>query len=145
MIMEALTDEDIERTYPVMRQLRPHIAREDYLSTVKRMQEGGYRLVFAESDGAVRAVAGFRFVEMLHRGRSVYVDDLVTAEKDRSRGYGEQLMAWLLDFAADQECPQLHLDSGVHRARAHRFYFRQGMEITSFHFAIPVPGVGEEQ
>ncbi|MBD0336919.1 MAG: GNAT family N-acetyltransferase, partial [Cyanobacteria bacterium Co-bin13] len=32
------------------------------------------------------------------------------------------------------------LDSGVHRAEAHRFYFREGLVITSFHFAKPLQG-----
>jgi hypothetical protein len=28
----------------------------------------------------------------------------------------------------------MHLDSGVQRTRAHHFYFRQGLSISSFHF-----------
>ncbi len=29
----------------------------------------------------------------------------------------------------------MHLDSGIQRKDAHRFYEREGMSITSFHFA----------
>jgi hypothetical protein len=32
----------------------------------------------------------------------------------------------------------VHLDSGVQRQHAHRFYFREGMTITSFHFRAAV-------
>ena len=31
-------------------------------------------------------------------------------------------------------CPALSLDSGIQRARAHRFYFREGLAITTFGF-----------
>ena len=33
-------------------------------------------------------------------------------------------------------CAQLHLDSGVQREKAHRFYFREGMGVNAYHFRI---------
>jgi phytoene dehydrogenase-like protein len=33
----------------------------------------------------------------------------------------------------------VELDSAVHRAQAHRFYFRQRMHVLAFHFAMEVP------
>jgi GNAT superfamily N-acetyltransferase len=125
-------------TREVMLQLRPHIAAGDYLPRVRRMMESdGYRLAAARDEaGVVRAVAGFRFMEMLYCGRILYVDDLVTDEAARSAGFGARLMAWLRGHAAEHGCAQLHLDSGVWRAGAHRFYFREGMEIGAFHFSL---------
>jgi GNAT superfamily N-acetyltransferase len=82
------------------------------------------------------AVAGFRLVEMLAWGRSLYVDDLVTDSAERSKGYGESLMRWLIDCARATGCEELHLDSGVQRFDAHRFYLAQRMKISSHHFAI---------
>jgi len=55
----------------------------------------GYRLAAAIDDGQVRAVAGYRFMEMLYCGRILYIDDLVTDERLRSRGYERQLLEWL--------------------------------------------------
>ncbi|BBL78557.1 hypothetical protein RxyAA322_04110 [Rubrobacter xylanophilus] len=37
-----------------------------------------------------------------------------------------------------QGCGQLHLDSSVQRGRAHRFCFREGMEILAFHFSMTI-------
>jgi hypothetical protein len=37
--------------------------------------------------------------------------------------------------AREADCRAIDLDSGVGRADAHRFYMREGMPITSFHFA----------
>jgi len=54
-----------------------------------------------ESDGEVRAVAGYRFLEKLLSGRFLYVDDLVTREIDRSQGYGGQLFDWLIEQARE--------------------------------------------
>ena len=118
------TDAQILATSEVMRQLRPHIAVENYLPTVRRMMATDrFRLAAVRVGGIVRAVAGYRVTEMLFCGRILYVDDLITDERTRSKGHGKRLLNWLQEEARAQNCAELHLDSGVHRAGAHRFYF----------------------
>jgi len=41
-----------------------------------------------------------------------------------SGGVGKAVIGWLEEEARGQGCTGLHLDSGVQRERAHRFYFR---------------------
>ena len=62
------------------------------------------------------------------------MDDLVTAENLRSRGYGEQLMQWLEMRARESGCKFIHLDSGTARGEAHKFYFKLGYSIKAYHF-----------
>lgn len=134
MIREATTDEEIAATFPVIRQLRPHLSQTEYLETVGRMRQSGYRLAFLEEGGTISCVAGFRVLEFLAHGRFLYVDDLVTGEDARSGGSGKQMMDWLEEEGRRRGCGQIQLDSGVHRHSAHRFYFREGMRISSYHF-----------
>jgi GNAT superfamily N-acetyltransferase len=119
-----------------MRQLRPHLDSSAFLAAVKRMSAEGYKLVFV-ADPDIRAVAGFRKMEMLAMGTVLYVDDLVTSEAQRSKGYGGRLLAWLLDEAKRQQCQYLELDSGLKRLDAHRFYERNKLEKAAFHFSVP--------
>ena len=122
-------------------ELRPHAAPASTLVDLidDELRPNGYRLVGSFEDGEddAAAVAGFRVARMIAWGRYLYVDDLVTAAERRGRGHADALFAWLLEEAARQGCDQFHLDSGVgpERADAHRFYFRHGMRITSYHFA----------
>jgi len=133
----AESDDQISRCFPVMAELRPHLVQREFVERVRRQQrEGGYQLAFAEESGAVRAVAGFRIAEFLAWGRVLYVDDLVTTSGERSRGHGRALLDWLVARAKANRCEQLHLDSGVQRFDAHRFYLRHRMSITSHHFAL---------
>jgi GNAT superfamily N-acetyltransferase len=74
-------------------------------------------------------------MEMLATGRTLYVDDLVTDETRRSRGYGKAMLDWLQNYAREAGCETFSLDSGTHRQEAHAFYFRERMRVTSFHFA----------
>lgn len=134
----AATDADVRRCFPVMHQLRPHLDEMRYFELTRRMiDDGKFHLAYVEEGGAVTAVAGFRFMDMLFaNGRVLYVDDLVTDATLRSRGHGHALFEWLLAHARSKQCVTLTLDSGVHRHDAHRFYFRERMHISSHHFTI---------
>ena len=132
----AETREDVARCYAVMAELRPHLELAAFAEQVGRQQAEGYRLAFLEDGGAVQACAGYRIMENLIWGRFLYVDDLVTASAARSRGFGAELFHWLKDQARAAGCGRLHLDSGVQRFAAHRFYLRERMEITAHHFGL---------
>lgn len=134
----AQTDQAILRCFPIISQLRPHLEVGDFLPRIRRMQREGFRLAYLEHDGEVRAVAGYRIMEMLVAGRVLYVDDLVTDESARSLGHGAALHQWLEDHARSHGCATLELDSGVHRHGAHRFYFRRRMSIIGYHFSLPL-------
>lgn len=131
----ATRDEDIARCFDVMAELRPHLNKASFVSLIRGMERDGYCLVYIEEDGAVVAVAGYRMHTTLFMGKNLYVDDLVTGEACRSRGHGKELIDWLRNLAIESECTHIHLDSGTQRNRAHRFYLRQGMDISSFHFS----------
>jgi GNAT superfamily N-acetyltransferase len=126
----------LRRCYPVMAELRPQLTEPQFIDRVGCQQRDGYRLVALEDEDEIRALAGFRILEMLWCGRMLYVDDLVTHSAQRSRGYGGRLFDWLTDHARASGCAQLHLDSGVQRFAAHRFYLAQRMDIVAHHFAL---------
>lgn len=141
LIRRAETDAEIAACFPVLAQLRPHLEEGTFVTRVRRMAEGGYQLAVLEDDGVIRAVAGYRFMEMLATGPILYVDDLVTDAPARSRGHGERLLAWLHEQAERYGCRHVELDSGTTRLAAHRFYERCGMEKVAFHFSLPCSGV----
>ena len=138
LIRSAATDSDIARCFAVMRQLRPHLVEHEFVARIRRMQPEGFHLALLDEEGVVRAVAGYRFYEKLFSGKNLYVDDLVTDEAMRSRGLGKALLDWLRNEARSLGCAQLHLDSGLQRPDAHRFYERESLKKTAFHFAVKV-------
>ncbi|MFC5743715.1 GNAT family N-acetyltransferase [Dyella tabacisoli] len=138
VIGHAETDADIRACFPVMSQLRPHVSENELLAAVQRMRGEGYKVVALSVDGKVEAVAGYRIIEMLRTGSMLEIDDLVTSDATRSKGYGRQLFDWIHQEARHQGCSVIELDSSVHRVDAHRFYFRQRMHILAFHFSMAV-------
>ena len=136
----AASDDEIRACHPVLAQLRPGVEPARLLALARIQEREGYRLLALNENGVVAAVAGFRIAHNLAWGRYLYVDDLVTDGARRSRGHGRRLMDWLIDHATREKCDELHLDSGVQRLGAHRFYLRLGMDITSHHFRVRLGG-----
>lgn len=135
----AETDEEIEKCYPVMSQLRPHIAREVFLPQVRRqMDASGFQLVYLSEGDDVKAVAGIRIAEWLARGKSLDLEDLVASESDRSKGYGGELFDWIVDHARKEGCNEIRLVSHVSRYRAHRFYLNKRMILDAHFFSLPL-------
>jgi GNAT superfamily N-acetyltransferase len=135
-ITPAQTEPEIKKCFGVIQQLRPHLGETTFMEQVQRqMKSHGYQLIFIEENGVVKAAAGYRIVEFLAWGKTLYVDDLITDEACRGRGFGGALLQWLQAKAQESGCAEFHLDSGVHRFDAHRLYLTQKMIISSHHFS----------
>jgi ribosomal protein S18 acetylase RimI-like enzyme len=123
---------------PVHRQLRPDLPR-DYPGRMRQIFTAGAEMCVAVIDEVVVGVAVFRSYENTHAGKRFYVDDLVTDEAYRSSGVGHALLSFLERLARARGGDSIDLDSGTHRTRAHRFYFREGFVIPSFVFKKQLP------
>jgi GNAT superfamily N-acetyltransferase len=122
----------------VHRQLRPQLPA-GYAEKMKRVFRDGGEMCLAVRADRVVGVAVYREFENTHVGRRLYVDDLVTDEAERSAGAGRTLIAYLEKIARSRGCSGIDLESGTHRNRAHRFYFREGYFITAFSFRKEFP------
>lgn len=139
LLIEEIDDAGLARTWPVMSQLRPHLNEADYRAMVARMrQSDGFRVIAALRDGAVVGVAGVRPMELLYCGRILQIDDLVVRDTERSTGVGKALLDHVKAEARALGRNEVHLDSGMLRHDAHRFYDREGFERLGYHFRIAV-------
>ena len=120
----------------VHQQLRPQVR--DYQRRMREVLASGAEMAVCVVDGEVAGVTVFRILEKTHSGRELYCDDLVTDEARRSAGVGHALMQYMEGICRERQCDMFALDSGAQRQQAHKFYFREGMTITSFHFNKPI-------
>jgi GNAT superfamily N-acetyltransferase len=138
--VRELDTTETRRAAAALLELRPHHGSVEAMTErVDAARAAGYRVAasFDADEEHAAAVAGFRLGENLAWGRFLYVDDLVTRAVARGRGHADAVMALVTEIATREGCGELHLDSGVgpDRQDAHRFYFRHGMRINSYHFA----------
>jgi GNAT superfamily N-acetyltransferase len=129
------SDADLEASFSVMKELRPHLSDPaTYAAQIAQQRAQGYRLLGAWRDGAVVGLAGYRLQDNLIYGRFTYVDDLVVTASLHRCGFGERLLQAARQQAFALHCKHFVLDTGLHMALAQRFYFRQGLLAKGMHF-----------
>jgi GNAT superfamily N-acetyltransferase len=123
-IKELVTEEEIISAYPVMKQLRPHLDENTYLQLVLDGKEKeGYRLfALYDEENEIAAVTGFMPMITLYYGHYIWVCDLVTDERKRSKGCGNILLSFVHKWAKENGFHKVALSSGLQRLDAHRFY-----------------------
>jgi GNAT superfamily N-acetyltransferase len=137
-IKQAKGKDDFLMCWDVVHELRPHLDQEQYLTLILYMIDEGYKMIYVEENGKAVSFCGYRVTTMLHRGRSIYIDDLCTLPEARGKGHAKALLDYILGKARSEELQSVHLDSGHHRHDAHRLYLNSGFKITSHHFAIEI-------
>lgn len=135
-IKQAKEKEDFLKCWEVVHELRPHLDQEQYLALILNMIDEGYKMIYIEENGQGVSFCGYRVTTMLHRGRSIYIDDLCTLPGARGKGHGKALLDYVLEEAKAEKLQSVHLDSGHHRHDAHRLYLNSGFRITSHHFTV---------
>ena len=130
----AKTDNDIYKCWKVIKQLRPHLQQEQFVSTIREMISEGYILGFIEEKGKAVAAIGFRYLQFLYIGKHYYIDDLSTLEAEQGKGYAGKLLDFIFDLAKEKGFKAVTLDSGYQRHKAHRLYLNKGFKINSHHF-----------
>lgn len=118
----------------VHRQLRPHLPI-DYVGRMREVFASGAAMAVCVRDDNVCGIAVFRIEEKTFDGRVMYCDDLVTDESSRSSGIGRALIRYMETLATEHGCDNFTLDSGTQRQQAHKFYFREGLTVSAFHFS----------
>jgi GNAT superfamily N-acetyltransferase len=124
----------VTEVLPVLAELRTELTAETFTVVYREGYPQGLRFTAAYDDQRCVAVAGWRVIATTVALRKLLVDDLVVSASARSRGVGGALLAELISRARAAGCRLLDLDSALYRSDAHRFYIREGLPITAFHF-----------
>ena len=89
IIKLASSATEFEQCFPVISQLRTHLAADNFVRQVETQMNAGYQLVYI-SDREIVGVAGFNITTNLAWGKHLYVADLVVDKEKRSHGYGQR-------------------------------------------------------
>lgn len=134
-VRELTNEDDLRRAFPVLRELRSHMDEDAYIESVQDMVGRGYQLFALEDEGDIVALAGIGEGLNFYYGKYIWVYDLVTSERVRSRGYGQTLLEHIEQLARENGCETVALSSALYRKEAHRFYEeRMGYERASYSF-----------
>lgn len=134
----ATTDEQLLLCRAAILELRPHISADEYLDKARLLLGEGAKMIYIEDNGVAAAVLVFRMNYYFFRGKNIYIDDLGTLSAQRGKGYAGKLLDYIVQYAKQNDCANIHLDSGygANRHDAHRLYLNKGFHLASHHFVL---------
>ena len=138
MNVTVATEKDIEKLIPVIKELRQHRTDDQLREMLANQMKDRFQVVYIGTEEQVFAMAGFRTMEVMFSGKTLYVDDLITHPDHRKKGYGGTLLRWMIQYAKDHHYDHFSLDSGHERHDAHRLYKNHGLDVIGSHFAKDV-------
>jgi GNAT superfamily N-acetyltransferase len=125
---------DMLAQHSLIRLLNPALTLAYYEELLQQMLQNGYRMVGAFQGTLCVGLSGFWVSAKLYSGKYLEVDNFVVEASYRSQGVGKLLSDWMLQEASRLGCATVMLDAYVTNSDAHRFYFREGFHIKSYHF-----------
>ena len=131
--IRELASRELPQLYPLIHQLNPTMTHARFMRRLKTMRPLGYRAVGVFCGTQMIAVSGFWVRTRFWSGREFDIDNFIVDSAHRKKGIGELLYAWLEAQAKKEKAELIVLDSYVTSHWAHRFYLRQGFEITGYH------------
>ncbi len=142
--VKAMSDQSttvsLKSLYRIMSQLRPQYASADEFSEkINQQIKNGYQLCAIQEGDDLVCAAGFRFANSLAHGAHIFIEDLVTDENARGKGYAKQLLDGIIKIANEKKINSIVLDSGVQRYNAHKFYIKNNFTIRAFVFTLALP------
>ena len=132
-ITEALSEEDYQEAFPIMRQLIPDLDLETYNQRVCVAKATGYKMFIARKDTDVIGVIGVIHSHNLHDGFITFVEEIAVDEKYRGKGYGSKLLAFAENRASEEGCTNIELDVESKDKYVEDFYLRNGYEISGIY------------
>ncbi|SDJ16811.1 GNAT family N-acetyltransferase [Salimicrobium halophilum] len=122
-IVELKTRKEITQAFAVVNELRTHLDLNKYLELVtEAMETDNYHMFAMMEEEEIVAVAGLKPMVTLYYGRFVWVNDLVVTSEKRNNGYGEIMLHFVEQWAAQNKYDHVALSSGLEKAQAHKFY-----------------------
>ncbi|PDH46099.1 MAG: GNAT family N-acetyltransferase [Flavobacteriales bacterium MED-G15] len=70
----------------------------------------------------------------LYSGKQFEVDNVIINSSDQSKGYGKKFFEFIENWAKQNGCKTIELNTYVKNSRSHKFYYNIGYSIIGFHF-----------
>jgi GNAT superfamily N-acetyltransferase len=121
-ILELIEEAQYIKAFPLLSQLRTELQLNEYLELLNKMIGEGYRLFALYEGNQIKSLIGLSIRTNFYNKSHLYIHDLVSDTIERSKGYGQQLLQYIHQWAKDQGLEYVALESGLQRTEAHRFY-----------------------
>jgi GNAT superfamily N-acetyltransferase len=130
-----LTIRDSDAIVPLANKLHPSTAPgiiRDYLAEMFNLP--AYHCFGLWQNGKLVAVSNGWITVRFYSGKQLEVDNVIVDPDLRSQGVGKYFFAHIQEWALQNDCKTIELNTYVQNSKSHKFYFNEGYKILGFHF-----------
>jgi GNAT superfamily N-acetyltransferase len=69
----------------------------------------------------------------LYSGKQIEIDNVVIDESLHGKGYGKSFINLVQEWAQDNGCVSMELNTYIENSKSHKFYFNEGYRIMGLH------------
>jgi GNAT superfamily N-acetyltransferase len=110
---------------PIAQVLWPELQAEGYVRSLTSMSMKGYVLYGIRSNDLLVGIAGVQEVELLSRGKILWLFDMATHPAHQGKGFGARMLSFLQEYARSNGYSRLLLHTSASREATINFYRSQ--------------------
>ena len=135
MEFRELTRDDSAAIVPLANRLHPAIDAViigGYLAAMFDLPT--YHCFGLWKDGRLVAMSNGWITVRFYSGKQLEVDNVIVDPELRSQGVGKYFFSCIHQWAIENGCKTIELNTFVQNSKSHKFYFNEGYAILGFHF-----------
>ena len=116
-------------------QLNPSLSLEQLKSYQEKMFDcTTYQCFGLFFEGKLKGIAGGWISVRFYSGKQLEVDNVIIDSSMQSKGFGKKFFQFMEEWAKQNDCQTIELNTYVQNSRSHKFYYNLGFSILGFHF-----------
>lgn len=133
-LYKLIDNNQIQTIVPLLQLLNPELSPSTIQDRLTEMCNRGYECLGVYDGKELIGICGLWTLTKIYAGRHLEPDNVFILPQYRNQGIGEQMMAWVAEYAMSKGCIAAELNAYVTNKSGHKFWMNQGYEILGFHF-----------
>lgn len=135
LTFEILTVENIAEISVLGQQLNPKMTLEQIQNLLNEMFTlPTYRCFGLFLNKKLVGISSGWITVRFYSGKQLEVDNVIIDNSLQSKGFGKQFFDFIENWAKENSCETIELNTYVQNSKSHKFYFNLGYSILGFHF-----------
>ena len=135
LTFRILTKDDIYEISTLGQQLHPKLTLEEINSYQTKMFElSTYNCFGILIEDKLIGISSGWITVRLYSGKQLEVDNVIIDSRVQSKGYGKIFFSKIEQWAKQNNCETIELNTYLQNSRSHKFYYNLGYSVHGFHF-----------
>ena len=129
-----LTLDSLHKMCEITDQLNPKLDKKEQLQRQTDMFEfENYRCFGFYSDDELIGIMSVWITVRLYSGKQIEIDNVAIKTEHHNKGFGKIFINLVQQWAQEQDCISMELNTYIKNSKSHKFYFNEGYMIMGLH------------